>query len=148
MVKYLQVNKEKNFKIDKRFVHRIVSKLKDDLDFKISSLVINFVTSEQIKEINIKYLNHQYSTDVITFNYSGSNTELDGEIFISVEDANEYAEMYKVTHIEELMRLVIHGVLHLLGYDDMNRKEKVLMKKMENKLLNSYKITLLEKSES
>ncbi len=90
-----------------------------------------------------QYLNHNYSTDIITFNYSGSKTELDGELFISTEDAEYYAEKYGVSFMEEIIRLVIHGILHIVGYDDMTPKDKTVMKQMENKLLNKYKFALL-----
>lgn len=115
-----------------------------ELDFIIESLPINFISSDQIIDINKEYLNHNYSTDIITFNYSGSNKKLDGEIFISVDDAKKNAREFDNSIKEELLRLVIHGILHLLGYDDIKAGDRKKMKELENRLLNTHKITLLK----
>lgn len=123
-------------------VHSLVTALKKDLSFNISSLFINFITSVELQKINRKHLRHNYPTDVICFNYSG-RTELDAEILISFGDAAFNAKKCKVSYSEELSRLVIHGILHLLGYDDKRKKERFLMKEMEKKLLNRYKFILL-----
>ena len=141
MVKNLQVFSV-DLSINKRGVHSLVASLKKELNFKISSLFINFINSDDLLEVNNKYLRHKYRTDIITFNYSGKN-ELDGEILISIEDSLLNAKKYKVSHSSELTRLVIHGVLHLLGYNDKTPKEKILMKSMEKRLLYKNKFTLL-----
>ncbi len=143
MVKNLFVNNSSNIKIDKLLVHKIVQQLKSALELTINSLTINFVTSEEIENINIKYLNHHYSTDIITFNYEGKNNLIDGEIFISSSDAVVNSKKYKVGFDIEIFRLVIHGILHLLGFDDQTQAEKKIMKKYENKLLKNYKFLLL-----
>jgi len=114
------------------------------LDFIVESLPINFISSDQIITINKEYLNHNYSTDIITFNYSGSRKNLDGEIFISIDDAKINAKGYNNSLKEELLRLVIHGILHLVGYDDIKTSDFKKMKELENSLLNKYKITLLK----
>ena len=141
MVKNLQVFSV-DLSINKRAVHSLVASLKKELNFKISSLFINFISSDDLLEINNKYLRHKYRTDIIVFNYS-SKSELDGEILISVEDSLSNAKKYKVSHSSELIRLVIHGILHLLGYNDKKPKEKILMKSMEKRLLYKNKFTLL-----
>lgn len=142
MIKNLFVY-SKNLNLDKKQVHNLVRSLQQELDFTIHSLYINFIDSEKIKELNKVYLKHNYSTDVISFNYSDSNDELDGEIFISVEDAAEFAEKYKVSLNSELKRLIIHGILHLIGFDDNNKTNRSKMKKMENSLLNKNNFALL-----
>jgi rRNA maturation RNase YbeY len=68
---------------------------------------------------------------------------MDGEILISIEDAKLNAKKYKTTYPDELKRLVIHGILHLLGYNDNKPKEKFLMKEMEKKLIYKIKFSLL-----
>jgi probable rRNA maturation factor len=145
VVKNLKVNCSLPLSFKKGLIHNVVANLKRDLKFDISSLFINFINAEEIKEINTDYLNHKYSTDIITFNYSGSNSLLDGELYISVDDAKYFAGKYKVSLKEEIVRLVIHGILHLLNYDDHTKNDKFVMKQMENKLLNNYKIALLNK---
>ena len=142
MIKNLSVNYRGTIKIDKSLIHKIAKKLSDDLDFKISSMQINFVNSKEMTRINSKYLNHNYSTDIITFNYSGTKNELDGEIYISIDDAASNSKRFGVTFIEEVLRIVIHGFLHLLGYDDKDRKDRVTMKRLENRLFNQYKLLL------
>jgi len=130
-------------RINKLQTHRFVALLREDLEFNLDSLFINFITSEEIHKINKKYLNHDSSTDIITFNYSGDHNELDGEIFISVEDAEVFAKRYKVTPNKEIIRLIIHGILHLKGYNDISKIDRTKMKKIENNLTNKYIFALL-----
>ncbi len=129
--------------IKKQKIHSLIKNICDELQISISSLDVNFVSGSRIKNINSEYLDHNFTTDIITFNYSGSNTDLDGEIFISVDDARENAKKFKVKLSEELTRLVIHGILHLAGYDDHKKSDKIKMKRLENKLLNTLKFILL-----
>lgn len=143
MIRNLVINANKKIKIEKRLVHKIVKKLAEDLDFKISAVQINFISSKEITKINSKYLKHNYSTDIIAFSYSETKKEIDGEIYISVEDAASNSEKYKVTIIEEVLRLIIHGFLHLVGYDDKYKKNKRIMKRLENRLLNQYRILFI-----
>ncbi len=143
MVKNLKVNSGKNIKIDKALVHALVKTLKKELGFDISTLIINFIPSNQILEINKKYLNHNFTTDIITFNYSGNHKLLDGELYISKEDALYNAGKFEVPLIEEYFRLVIHGILHLMNYDDQNKSAKLVMKRLENKLIKISNFKLL-----
>jgi len=135
-MKNVYVENEKEFRIYKRRIHLIISSLKKELNFSISFLQINFVSSQQIIKINEKYLHHKGSTDIITFNYSEETFNLDGECYICIPVANENADKFGVSLQNELLRLVIHGVLHLLGYDDIDSMDKKVMKKEENKLVN------------
>ena len=143
MIKNLFVNNSSKIKVDKLLVHKIVKQLKNYFDLNISSLTVNFITSEEIEKINIEYLNHHYSTDIITFNYDDKNNLIDGEIFISSSDAEQNSKIFKVSFEEEILRLVIHGILHLLGYNDQTKPQKKIMKKYENQLLKNYKFLLL-----
>jgi probable rRNA maturation factor len=100
---------------------------------------INFVftSNTNILLLNSKYLNHNYFTDVITFNYSGEGN-ISGDVFISVEQVAENAIRYKVVQDEELRRVMIHGVLHLIGFNDNTRAEMEEMRKMENDALHLW----------
>ncbi|NWF88050.1 MAG: rRNA maturation RNase YbeY [Ignavibacteriaceae bacterium] len=109
-----------------------------DLNFSISNLEISFVSSENIIALNKKYLNHIGSTDVITFAYSKSNSILEGEIIISSEDANKSAKRFRTTQKKEILRLLIHGILHLIGYNDIKLSERKIMKTKEDLLVNKY----------
>ena len=142
MIKNLQVFSPSK-SINKLSIHKLVGALKKELDLQINSLVINFVTETEITDLNEKYLGHYYSTDIITFDYSEDKKEIDAEIFISVDDVESNARKYKVHFKNEVTRLIIHGILHLLGYDDQQKKDKIIMKRMENDLLNRNKFILL-----
>ncbi len=136
-MKNLSVFNHTRKKLRKRSIHRIVCELKKTLDLKVEDLEINFVDEKLIKDINIRYLKHDYSTDIITFNYSKDNSILEGEIFISLDDAEKNAKKFNVLLENEITRLVIHGVLHLIGYDDIETKAKKVMKREENKLVKN-----------
>ena len=130
-------------KIKKSKVHDLIKSLSVELNFLVSNLEINFISGEDIHAINKSYLKHDYTTDIITFNYSDSLQQIDGEIFISIDDALSNSKKFRVTLSDELVRLVIHGILHLLGYDDQNLTDKKIMKRLENKLLSKNNFILL-----
>ena len=142
MVKNLQVHSE-DPAINKRAVHSLISALRMEFKLKISFLSISLINSSELRIINKKYLKHDFNTDIITFNYSKQPKEIDGEILISFEDARLNAKKYKTNYNKEINRLIIHGILHLLNYDDNNKKNKTIMRQMENKLINRYNFTLL-----
>jgi len=129
--------------INKRRIHLLVNKLSAELNFKIADLEINFISSKDIQKINKRHLNHNYATDIITFRYSADLKNIDGEIIISIDDAKINSRKFKVSFYEEIARLVIHGVLHLLDYDDKTKSDKKVMKRIENKLLYNFKFILL-----
>jgi len=124
-------------------IHHLVKSLSKELTFTISNLEINFITGRSILDINKRYLKHNYTTDIITFNYSSVTKHIDGEIFISIDEALVNSEKFKVAFSDELARLVIHGILHLLGYDDEKKCDKIIMKRLENKLLSKNNFVLL-----
>lgn len=142
MVKNLQINYSGNLDFKKRIIHNIVGYLKNELDFTITEVCVNLVSSEEITLLNIKYLKHHDSTDIITFNYTGNHHDLEGEIFISVEDCRNNAAIFGVKFSEELVRLLIHGFLHLLGYSDKNKLDKKMMFELQENLLNNCKFAL------
>ncbi|MFD1315019.1 rRNA maturation RNase YbeY [Namhaeicola litoreus] len=97
---------------------------------------INFVfcNDDELLDKNIKYLKHNTLTDVITFDYS-ENDLISGEVYISVDRIQENASLLNVKFSDELNRVMIHGVLHLLGYTDKTKLEKVEMRKKEDDYL-------------
>ena len=136
MIRNLEINFTSNKRISKTTIHKVVSELRRELNFNISSLVINLVSSKEITRINKKYLKHNYSTDIITFDYSKVRKNLDAEIFISLSDAEYNSKKYDVSLKEEIIRLIIHGILHLTGYDDKDKQNRILMKKKEDLLMD------------
>jgi rRNA maturation RNase YbeY len=105
---------------------------------KTGNISYIFCDEEKILEINRKYLNHDYYTDIITFDYSERN-KISGDIFISPETLKTNALNFNVTFEEELLRIIIHGILHLCGQDDKTPESKQEMTGKENKALDLYK---------
>jgi probable rRNA maturation factor len=132
------VSNLKKYKIDKSLIKNVIEYLKDELIFEISDLEVNFVSSDKIIQINKKYLNHHFSTDIITFNYSNKKKKLDAELYISVENALFNSKRFGVTFEQEIVRLLIHGILHLMGYDDKTVQKKQIMKRKEDNLLSNF----------
>jgi len=119
-------------------VKLLVKNLKEELNFTINNLDINIVDKKTLLKINIEFLGHDYDTDIITFNYSENINILEGELLISYDIAKENSVRFKCTLNSELLRLIIHGILHLLGYDDMEEKDRRKMKRKENLLVKKY----------
>jgi rRNA maturation RNase YbeY len=97
-----------------------------------------FCSDEELLEINIKHLDHNTYTDIITFDYTESK-KISSDIFISVDRVSENAEKFKVTFDEELHRVMIHGILHLCGYKDKSKADAEMMRQKENQALKSFK---------
>jgi len=97
-----------------------------------------FCSDFYLQKLNKKYLNHNTLTDVITLDYSFKKHLL-GDIFISIDRVKENANTYETTFKKELSRVMIHGILHLIGYNDKSIHEKEIMRKMENKYLQEKK---------
>ena len=100
-------------------------------------IVCVFCDDKYLLEKNIKYLNHDYLTDVITFNYCEDIT-ISGDLLISVERVRENAKHYNVSFFTEIKRVIVHGLLHLLGYDDKTNSSKQEMTEKEDFYLNLY----------
>ena len=97
---------------------------------------INFIfcKDKYLQKINKKYLQHTDLTDVITFDHS-QGKKLISDIYISIERVKENASRFNITFKSEITRVMIHGILHLIGYNDKSKVEKKLMREMENKFL-------------
>tara|TARA_B100001173_G_scaffold91205_1_gene78714 strand:- start:4148 stop:4555 length:408 start_codon:yes stop_codon:yes gene_type:complete len=102
----------------------------------IGSLNFLFVDDKEMLKYNKKYLHHESYTDIITFDNS-LNNKIAGDIVISLERVNENAKYYQVSYNYELERVMAHGLLHLLGYNDKNKEEKIIIRKKENYYLKN-----------
>jgi rRNA maturation RNase YbeY len=138
MIKNVRTHCERSIPLQKTEIHSIVGYLKKTLDLEINNLEVNFITSDELLEINKKYLQHEYRTDVITFSYSKNKDVIDGEILISIEDARSNAHKYNIPQREEFIRLIIHGSLHLIGYTDCVKSEKCKMDLLQENLLKNF----------
>lgn len=114
--------------------------VKNNLEVDRVNLNYVFCTDKALLERNIQFLNHDTLTDIITFDLSENETELSSDIFISVDRVRENAEKFQTTYLNELHRVIFHGVLHLIGYGDHTKKERELMRKMEDQWIAAYKI--------
>ena len=103
--------------------------------FQLNSLNIILVDDKHIARLNEKLLHHKGATDVLTFQYNGKGEAVDGEVFISTETVAENAKRFKVSLEHELHRVMIHGVLHLLGYSDKTPAMRKKMKRAEDSRL-------------
>ncbi len=98
-----------------------------------------FCNDEYLLQINQQYLNHDTLTDVISFDYSLGN-ELSGDIFISTERVIDNANDFKVTFVEELNRVMVHGVLHYCGFKDKTEEDELLMRSKEEEKLKMFHV--------
>ena len=104
---------------------------------RLQSIRFIFCQDDFLHQINVAYLNHDTLTDVITFPYSDVADIIDGEIYISIDRIKENAKMYQVAMMQELYRIMVHGVLHLCGYDDKEENSKKRMSEKEDLYLES-----------
>lgn len=101
----------------------------------LGNICIIFCSDNYILDVNIKFLGHDYFTDIITFDYCEGNV-LSGDLFISIDSVRENAEYYKTEFSDELNRVIVHGLLHLIGYDDHTDEEQKVMREKENYYLD------------
>lgn len=106
--------------------------------FKPGELNYIFVSDEELLKINIEYLNHHTYTDIITFDNSESDKQIEGDIFISIDRVRENAAKFKTSFERELIRVMAHGVLHLAGYKDKKPEEAQAMRDAEERALKAY----------
>lgn len=98
---------------------------------KLGNINIIFCSDNYILDVNVKYLGHDYFTDIITFDYCEKDI-LSGDLFISIDTVRDNAEFYKTEFNDELNRVIVHGLLHLIGYDDHTPEEQKIMREKEN----------------
>jgi probable rRNA maturation factor len=141
-VNVIIANRQQTKKINKRLLKQIVKGLFADLKITEAELGINLVGAKEMTLVNETFLQHEGSTDVITFDYSkpeaGSRKpelKLRGELFVCVDEAIAQAKDFRTSWQSEVVRYVVHGVLHLLGHDDLKLTRRRKMKREENRLL-------------
>lgn len=123
--------------LDERKVTRWVKAVAAEYGFGVGNINYIFCSDERELEVNRQFLGHDYYTDVITFDYSTAST-LNGDIFISLDTVKSNAEMVGVRFEDELLRILIHGVLHLTGQGDKTPETKAQMTEKEEKALAKW----------
>jgi probable rRNA maturation factor len=142
----LVFNRQRRCRVNLRLVRQAAGLLISRLDLREpSSLGIHLVAAGEMSMINQEFLQHDGSTDVITFDYSerpqkpGSIGKIQGEIFICIDDAIAQAREFRGTWQLEVARYLVHGVLHLCGYDDLSAAPRQKMKREEDRLLQALR---------
>lgn len=110
-----------------------------DSEYELEEINYIFCSDEYLHKINLEQLNHDTYTDVITFQYNDSEEAIESDIYISIDRIRENAEKFKVTFEEELHRVMVHGILHMIGYNDKSEKEEEEMREKENASLSLLK---------
>ena len=135
-------NRQRTKKINTRLLKQIVAELLAELEIAEAELGIHFVGAKEMARVNWQFLQHEGSTDVITFDHRDCplpiphcQLEISGELFICVDDAIQQAKEFKTTWQSEVARYIVHGVLHLTGYDDLKPALRRKMKREENRLV-------------
>ena len=127
----IEVNNLTTFAVDKRLIQRVVRKVLKSEKKKISELSVAFVGTAKIKELNKKYRGKNQVTDILSFDLSSKNNQVSGEVVICPIVVKKNAKKFGLSFKNELRRILIHGILHLLGYD--HEKSKKEARKMEKK---------------
>lgn len=124
--------------IRKREVTKWIRAVAATYGYKVGEVGYLFCDDEKILEVNREYLQHDYYTDIITFDYDEGNT-INGDLVISLDTVRTNAEQFNKTYEEELYRVIIHGILHLCGINDKRPGEREIMEAAENKALQLRK---------
>jgi len=106
---------------------------------RLGKIQVHWLSDDEILEINKEHLDHDYYTDIITFDYS-TTRKISGELFISVDRVRDNAAIHGSSEIQEFHRVVAHGVLHLLGFKDKTEAESKVMREKENEVLHALGI--------
>ena len=139
MLTYTADNSTQMPTLAERKVTRWIKSVAADYGFAVGNINYIFCSDERELEVNRQFLGHDYYTDIITFDYSTPST-LNGDIFISLDTVRSNAEQRGIPFINELYRILIHGVLHLTGQGDKTPETKAQMTEKENKALSKLSL--------
>ena len=123
--------------LKKKLLQKSVMDLAESHKISIANLNYIFCSDEHLLSINKQFLNHDYYTDIITFPYR-EGTNIEGEIYISIDRVKDNADQQKVSFENELFRVISHGLLHLIGFSDKTPKQKKLMREEEDKAITIF----------
>ncbi len=132
-----------NFLYSEEKIEKIILKVFSELTYSNIKLSIIFTKREFLSKMKNEYFNVNQYTDVIAFNFSEDKENFEGEIYISIMDVKENAELFAQSFEDEFKRVIIHGALHLIGYNDIEDKDKLIMQSMENKYLKELNFKII-----
>ncbi len=133
-------NEKHSFRLrNKNKIKRWIKNTIQNEGFSLEGINVIFTSDDHLLEINKEHLNHDYYTDIITFNYN-ENQQVSSDLFISVDRVKDNAKTQKTTFTNEMHRVIIHGVLHLLGYNDKTDTQIAEMRSKENFYLERLKV--------
>ncbi|HTR42373.1 MAG TPA: rRNA maturation RNase YbeY [Pseudomonadales bacterium] len=133
-------NRQRTRKLNLQLLKEIIAAALEELEIKQAELGIVLTGPKEMASINEDFLGHEGPTDVITFDYQCSesgiqNPEMHGEVFVCVEVAEKQAKEFKTSRQSEVVRYIVHGILHLMGHDDMQPAARKKMKREEGRLV-------------
>lgn len=135
MIKLYNLYEKEFEQIDGKLITNWLKSVVKNENKSIGKISVIYVDDNYLLDINIKYLKHNYFTDIITFNYN-QGLNISGDLYISIDTIKSNAEFYDTNFKNELLRVIVHGVLHLLGYNDCEESEKIVMREREDFYLN------------
>ena len=129
---HLIMDIDKKVNIDKQWINKTCKKIFIDNGKKIADVSFIITTDNKVNELKKRFFNEDILTDVISFNLEEEGDPIEGEIYISLDRIIDNAKIFNQEILMELKRIIIHGLLHLIGYSDESKKEKSRMTKLEN----------------
>ena len=129
-------NRQRKLPVDRRRMRRAVEQIVRDAEITAAQISVAIVDDPTIARLHQQFLNDPEPTDVLSFVLERSPEALEGEVVVSAETAQSCAPRYGCTAADELLRYVVHGTLHLVGYDDTTARKRAIMKKREGEYLS------------
>jgi probable rRNA maturation factor len=130
-------------KLQKLLLRKHIKNLINSEKKSAGEISLILCSDKYLLDINIEYLKHNYYTDILTFNYVEGNI-ISGDLFISVDRVNENSIRFNTSMIQELYRVVFHGILHLIGYNDKTEEEQKIMRGKEDLYLSEVDFSEIE----
>ena len=124
--------------IDQEIVRNWIAHTAESYGKKLGDISYIFCDDKRILEVNRQFLGHDYYTDIITFDYTHRDT-ISGDLFISIDTVSSNAALLNVDYAQELLRVIIHGILHLCGINDKGPGEREIMEAAENRALQTIR---------
>ena len=138
---YNDCDLEISYDIDK--LKKIILYIFNEEKSKLDEISVIFVNRNKLSKLKKEYFNKDQYTDVMVFNLENENKPIEGEVYISIDDVRLNSKEYNVTFNKEFKRVLIHGILHLIGYNDDSEIAKQKMTKLEDKYLQEYELEVI-----